>query len=169
MSFILDSSLTVTAIEGFIEFVRRMLKRLKIGFDGRGIYVSLKEEEPKGSIDERIAKIDLAKANLLEGLRAIDELKASAESNKKEAENAIAQINRLSRDKTNLEQELEAIKRVVNADVTAFQRVAGVLGPAEIRRERLLGFVSGVIASVTASGIVALGVWAVKHYILPRI
>jgi chromosome segregation ATPase len=169
MSFLIDSSLGIAAIESFIEFVRRILKRLKIGFDGRGIYVSLKEEETKGSIDERIAKIDLAKANLLEGLRAIDELKTSAETNKKEAENAIEQINRLSRDKTSLEQELEAIRTVVNSDVTAFQRVAGVLGPAEIRRERLLGFVSGIIASATASGIVALIVWMVKHYVLPRV
>src|SRR6476659_1279440 len=142
MSFMLDTSFSVAAIESFIEFVRRILKRLKIGFDGRGIYVALKDEErPKGSIDERIAKIDIAKANLLEGLRAIEDLKQLAEANKKEAGDAIDQLDRLSRDKTHLEQELKAIRSVVNSDVTAFQRVAGVLGPAEIRRERLLGFV----------------------------
>jgi hypothetical protein len=51
MSFMLDTSLSVAAIESFIEFVRRILKRLKIGFDGREIYVALKDEErPKGSM-----------------------------------------------------------------------------------------------------------------------
>jgi hypothetical protein len=106
---------------------------------------------------------------LLEGLRAIEDLKQLAEANKKEAGDAIDQLDRLSRDKTHLEQELKAIRSVVNSDVTAFQRVAGVLGPAEIRRERLLGFVSGVIASITASGIVGLMVWFAKHYVLQRL
>jgi chromosome segregation ATPase len=121
----------------------------------------LDEEKAYGSIDQRIANIDSAKANLIEGLKAIEELKEAAERNRKDAETAIKQIAKLEHDKTSLQQEIAAIKSVVNADVNAFRKVAGVLGPSEIRRERVLGFISGVIASVTASGIVAFIVWVI--------
>lgn len=149
---------------------------MRISFDGTSFYLSFEQEQTERSIDERIAKIDLAKANLLEGLQAIDELKAEAERNKKEVEIAVEQVNRLERNKIDLQSELAAIKTVVQTDVSAFRRVAGVLGPAEIRRERLLGFFSGVVASLVASGIIAATVavirhrewivWAIKHYLL---
>ena len=150
-------------IEAFIEIISGVIRGLtihvaddvSISFQGR----------TKGSIDERIAKIDAAKTNLMESLQAIDELKEEAERNKKEIIIAVEQVNRLEKDKTHLQSELEAIRTIVEADVSAFRQVAG-LGPSEIRRERLLGFLSGVIASLIASSIFLLIVWLVKHFFL---
>ncbi|MDT5063229.1 MAG: hypothetical protein QOH63_3688 [Acidobacteriota bacterium] len=147
----------LSAIESFIEFIYKILKRLRIDVNpSGGIEFRIEPEEKiyKGSIDERIAKIDAAKANLLEGLKAIDELKAAAESNKKEAEIALKQIATLEENKAGLQKELEAIKSVVQSDVDAFRKIAGVPSQATIRRERIIGFISGVIASTISAGIV---------------
>ena len=151
----------------YIEFIVRILKKLRIEFSPSifGVTISLNDEDTyRGSIDERIAKIDEAKANLLEGLRTIDELKEAAEYNKKEAEAALIQIAQLEKDKTSLEQELKSIKDIVQSDVSAFRKVAGVPSPATIRRERIIGFISGVIASVVASGIVWVIVKLIQYF-----
>jgi hypothetical protein len=151
----------------YIDFIVLILKKLGLErslsifgvtftFAGDDIY--------QGSINERIAKIDEAKANLLEGLRAIDELKEAAEYNKKQAEEALIQIVQLEKDKTSLQQELKSIKNIVQSDVNAFRKIAGVPSPAMIRKERIVGFISGVIASIVASGIVWAIVKLIQHF-----
>ncbi|MBC7996550.1 MAG: hypothetical protein IAF58_01305 [Leptolyngbya sp.] len=153
----IEFSFVGNLVNSFINFIYQIIKGLRIRIDGTAIEISVETEQYVSSLDERIAKLDLAKANLIEGLNAIDELKHTAELNKKEVEIAVHQISQLENDKSLLQKELESIKVVVQSDVNAFRKVAGVLGPAEIRRERLIGFISGVIASLTASGII----WAV--------
>lgn len=106
------------------------------------------------TIDERIAMIDSARANLLEGVQAIDELRQQAEQNKKDVANAMQQIALLERDKNSLEEQRKAIAAMIDSDVTAFQRIAGIPSKTAIRRERFIGFISGVIASTVASGVV---------------
>lgn len=147
----------LSVIEKFIEFIYRILKRLRIDLTPTGeirFRIEPEEETYKGSIDERIAKIDAAKANLVEGLKAIDELKEAAETNKKEAEVALKQIAHLEESKAGLQKELEAIKSVAQSDVNAFRKIAGVPTQETIRRERIIGFISGVIASTISAGIV---------------
>ncbi len=136
-----------------IDKIFRLSLRLKA--DSSGISISV-EGPPsyKASLDERIARIDAARSNLLEGLQAIDELKLAAQENKKELEEALIKLEALEKDKANAKEELEQIRHIASADVEAFQKMAGVPSANEVKKERVIGFVSGVLASLIASGII---------------
>ena len=118
-------------LSSYIEIIDKILRFILSDIYG----IKLKPEN-KTSIDERLAKIDIAKTNLSEALKAIDEIKTEAESNKKESENTV--------------------RKLASSDIESFRKVAGILSPSQIKRERIIGFVSGVIASIVASGLVWL-------------
>lgn len=140
-------------LTSYIELVARLLRRLHIRVEGGGISIELGPEQTP-SIDERIAKIESARSNLLEGIRAIDELRETAEVNKREASDALAQIASLQRNKIELERELESVRTVIESDIETFRTMAGLPSAAQIRKERLIGFLSGVLASIVASGVI---------------
>jgi methyl-accepting chemotaxis protein len=145
----------------FVELIAKTIG--KVIANSVGIDISY--EENNQSIDERIKKIELAKENLKEGLLAIEDLEKEAEKNKKEVKDAILKINELNENKTGLEEELKTIKEVISSDVNAFKKVAGIPSQKQIKKERVLGFISGVIASIIASLIVMLAIWAYKNYL----
>jgi hypothetical protein len=60
------------------------------------------------------------------------------------------------------------MQSVLKADVDAFRQVAGVPTATSIRRERLIGFVSGVAASLVAAGIVWGGTALVAYLSVAR-
>ena len=105
-------------------------------------------------IPQRLAKIESAKTYLSDALQAMDDLKIAAENNKQDAKVALVQLEELHKNKHNLEKEIQTLKQLAETDTETFRKVAGILSPAQVRRERLIGFVSGVLASVVASGIV---------------
>lgn len=137
----------------YIEVVAKILRGLHISVGISGISVGF-QEEAQHSLDQRVAKLDAARANLVDGIQAIDQLMAEAQKNKTEIVEAAQQISRLNADKQSLYEELNAIKSLVTADVDAFRKVAGVPTATDIRRERLIGFVSGIVASLIASALV---------------
>lgn len=109
------------------------------------------------NLDERIAKLDAARKNLEDGIDAIENLKIEAERSKVEIAAATLQVEQLAKDKASLSSRLEAMQTVLTADVDAFRQVAGVPNAAAVRRERLVGFVSGVAASLVAAGLLWAG------------
>lgn len=146
------TELVVRIVIIWTEVVNRVLKKLRIIVDDGGIRITTKT-----NIDERIARISEAQKSLIDGLRAIDELKIEAEENKAEIERALVQIAVLEQNKAGLQQELEEVKKIIDADVTTFRQVAGIPSEADITRERnkerIIGFITGVVTSVIASGI----------------
>lgn len=137
----------------YIELVAKILRGLHVTVGISGMSVGF-QEEAQQSLDQRVAKLDAARANLVDGIQAIDQLMAEAQKNKTEIAEAAQQISRLKADKQTLAEELNAIKSVVTADVDAFRKIAGVPTVNDIRRERLIGFVSGVVASLIASALI---------------
>lgn len=131
------------------------VEAVKHFFQERG-WISTPPTQATQSIDDRIAKIDEARNNLVEVLNAIDELRSAAEQNRHDAEVALRQLEKLEQDKASLEKELASVRGIIDADVTTFKQIAGIPSADDIRRERVLGFVTGVISSVVASGIVWL-------------
>jgi len=111
------------------------------------------KEEPHQSVDERIAKIEAARLNLTEALGAIDELKTAAEQNKAELAQALQTLCVTQAEKAIAERELQAVRQIAQNDVGAFQRLAGVQSKRDVARERFVGFLLGVIASVLASAV----------------
>lgn len=146
----------------YFELIDRvLLVGLRVKGDSSGFSISLEGiSPPAGTIDERIAKIDIARENLAESLRAIDELKVAAEDNKKELQEALAKFQLLEKQKANAEIELQEIKRIAQADVETFRKLAGVPTEPEVRKERIIGFVSGVLASLFAAGLIYVGNYA---------
>ena len=104
-----------------------------------------------GSVDERIKYIDQARENLFAALAAVDELKDSAEQNKKELQIALDQISKARSDKTEAENELQNVRKIAQVDVNTFKTLAGIPSRKQIAWERLIGFVLGVAASLIAT------------------
>lgn len=106
------------------------------------------------NLNETLEKLDSARKNLLDGVTTVDELRRKIEEDKAKAAQALQQLAQMEKDKSNLENEMNAIKNLVNSDVDAFRHVAGIPGKKQIQRERIYGFISGVIASLLAAGII---------------
>lgn len=137
----------------YIDIIAKLLRSLRFTVGVAGVSIAY-EEEAQQTLDERIGKLDAARRNLADGIKAIDQLKLDAEKSKTEVAAAALQIEQLSQDKASLSSNLEAVRSVLNADVAAFRQVAGVPTFATIRRERIIGFVSGVAASLVAAGLI---------------
>lgn len=105
------------------------------------------------SIDERLSKIDSAKKALMESLSAIEELKKEAVNNKKEFEKTILDLNKIKTDKTTLETEYHSLKQLSSRELDSLKAILGI---PDKNKERLIGFISGIIASLIASAIIFL-------------
>jgi len=109
------------------------------------------------SIDERIAKLDTARENLIETLGAIDEMSSEAQRHKEEINVLSSQLEHASKEKEMLEQQVEATRLISEIDADSFRKIAGLPTRRQIAWERFIGFVLGVVASITASGLWWIG------------
>jgi hypothetical protein len=107
----------------------------------------------RASVDERIAKIEVAKRNLTEALEAMEELQQAAEENKAELATAIERLGLAQKERSSAERELEAVRGIAQSDIEVFKKLAGVPSRMAIAKERFIGFLLGICASVIASGL----------------
>jgi len=103
--------------------------------------------------DERIAKIDVARENLEDALVALSELKRDAHQNKVELREALRKLDEARMSHAAETTQLHQIRAIAEADITAFRRMAGI-NPV---RERFVGFLAGIAASLIAAGLWQLG------------
>lgn len=122
------------------------------------------ENESSQTIDERLAKIEIAKNNLMDSIKAIEELKAEAEKNKIEANLALNKLLQFKAEKEQAEKELSLVKTIAESDISTFKKIAGIPDNKEKNRDRLIGFVSGIFASLIASGLIYFGISIYKSY-----
>ena len=127
---------------------------LRFGVKGGFPYAELLPGEASSeTVDQRLEKIEMAKRNLEDALGAIEELQRAAEENKVELAAAIERLNTAQEQRISAERELQAVRAIAQSDVAVFQKLAGVPSKFDIAKERVVGFVLGVLASVAASGI----------------
>jgi hypothetical protein len=140
------------AVADFItgDLAASLVTKLTATVTGLDISVGLQQKRP---IDERIARLDEARAALSEGLDAIDELRQDATRAKAEHTTVVLSLEAALANRDDAEKKLEAVRGIIAQDVNAFREIAGV---SDVRKERLIGFGSGVCASVLAS---ALWTW----------
>lgn len=135
-------------------FDRILGARVRLQGDESGLSVSLERPDNRvGSVDERIAKLDVAREHLADALFAIDGLKHSAEDSKVELAELQRRFAVLEEQKVSAETKLAGIKEVTRTDIEAFRTLAGI---PNVRRERLIGFVSGLTASLIATALIFL-------------
>lgn len=132
--------------------------------DGKPTVEFFPERTERVNVDQRIQKIDAARRNLCEALDAIDELKAAAEENKTELSIALELLNTVRTDQKSAERELTAVRDIAKSDIEVFQRLAGVPSQKQIAKERFVGFLLGVTASIVAAAIWQLGAWTWQQY-----
>jgi hypothetical protein len=93
--------------------------RIRIGLGPLGnIDVSLSTPFTRESIDERLKKIESARRSLSEALEAMDELKVTAESNRRDLDALTTAIAKAESDKADLNAQLEALRRLATIDST---------------------------------------------------
>jgi hypothetical protein len=127
-----------------------------------GVEVKVLPWEPKPApIDERLAKLEVARAALSDSLSAIEDLQSEAEIRKKEHAEISSKLQSTLANKDDAERKLQSIKSLIIQDVEAFQALAGV---PDVRRERLIGFGSGVAASIIASIIYTIANILLKRF-----
>src|ERR1035437_801511 len=148
-------------VSNYIEFIAKSLSNILVKSNSKNPLLRF-EEEKNSSIDARIKKIDLAKNNLLEGLTAINDLQLEASKNKKDVELAVKQLEELRNNKASLENEVESIKKIIDSDINSFKKIVGVPSSKDIRSERIIGFISGIAASIIASLLVLGGIGLFK-------
>ena len=148
------------SIKTFFDLIEKSSRKFRLSkVNIMGLEITI--DEDKGSIDERIKKIETAKQSLLEGLSAIEELEKEAEKNKLELEDVLTKLSEIKKDKTNKETELNNIRQITAADVSAFKILAGVPTENEKRKDKIVAFCYGVAASIIAAGII----WGVPKLI----
>ena len=104
---------------------------------------SVAAERPK-PVDQRLARLDDAKAALAESLAALDELQLEAERSKAEHALTQAALEKALSSKKDAEAQLAEVREIMAGEVSAFQVVAGV---TDVRKERLIGFFNGILSS----------------------
>jgi hypothetical protein len=109
--------------------------------------------EPRQSVDERIEQIEAARLNLVEALDAMDELKFAAEMNKLELAATLQTLETTQTQSASAEKELEAVREIAKSDISVFQKLAGIPSRSQVAKERLIGFLLGIAASVLASAV----------------
>lgn len=144
---------TINKIFGWSLKLKASSKGVSLSFENSLIY--------NETLDKRIEKIDAARFNLLEGLRAIDELKISAKENKSELEATLIKLKILENNRLIAKNELEQVKHIASTDIDTFKKMAGVQTIKDIKKERIIGFISGIFASFIAT----VAIISIKHVI----
>lgn len=144
-----------------VDTVGRLLKnlRLRLNLDPLAPFspsISIEYTSSRRA-DERIERLEDARKALSEGLQAVEDLKQEAEKNKQDSVQALATLAKLREHNASLSQQIEASKTIIESDIDAFRKIAGIPSEREQRRDKLLGFWTGVLASIVAAVLWALG------------
>jgi hypothetical protein len=146
--------LAVTAAAKAVDGLVR-LARIRIGLGPLGnIDVSLSTPFTRESIDERLAKIESARSSLTDALGAMDELKVTAESNRRDLDSLTAAIAKAESDKADLNAQLEALQQIATIDSGIVREALHLPTSVDIWKERIYGFLIGII-----SGFVVTFAW----------
>lgn len=119
----------------------------------KGVKFSWVDVVAKGTLDERISKIDHARENLRDALAAMEEMHVEAEQNRRALEALKQSVTDAESKQASAKNELDNIRTLANLDTEAVRNVLGVPTVAQKWVERALAFVLGVVASLLAAWI----------------
>ncbi|TIT66270.1 MAG: hypothetical protein E5W90_12990 [Mesorhizobium sp.] len=103
------------------------------------------------TLDERLQKIEVAKANLLEAVEAIEELKIEAEDNRAALAELTKAVTARKSEKDDMDAELASVRSLMELETGTVQRIFRVPTRAQVWAERFVGFLMGVAASLVAA------------------
>lgn len=150
-----DGKLSLGVVSKIVdEWARAARFRIGLGPLGR-VDVSYVGPITVESIDERLAKIELARDSLTSALAAMDDLKVTAESNRNDLERLTAAITTAEMEKADLNAQLEAVRQLAAIDSDVVRETLRI--PTEIDKwtERIWGFIVGGIVA----GLLSTMIW----------
>lgn len=149
-------------IVNIVDSLKKLLIRSKIRVDLP--FIQWEINTTSSSIDDRLSKLNDAKAALESGLQAIGELKVDATRHKSEVRSALEKLAQLTRETKVLEGQKEEIAEVLDSNISAFRMAVGIPSKAEQNKDKILGFISGVLASLVAAALIYGGTEGYKYY-----
>jgi hypothetical protein len=153
--------------EAIVAFQQRI--RVRWGVRLFGLEVTLLPSKASETIDARLEKIEIARSSLSDALTAIDDLKHTAEQNKRDLAALIESIDRAETEKSKLHGQVETLKTLAELDSERVRKGLGLPTAVDLWRERIYGFVFGIVAAVVGALIWEGGVkplWE-KYYTVP--
>jgi hypothetical protein len=150
-----DLVVTLLATE-LVRFAKRL--NVKFGIKILGFEIGVGPAETTETIDARLQKIEVARTSLVEALSAMDELKTMAEKNKSDLADLIAAINRAEHQKVSLDEEVHTLRALAALDSEGVRKGLKLPTAVDLWRERIYGFIFGLIAAVLGSFIWELAV-----------
>lgn len=137
-------------------FFRLSARLVSVGEIQIGITATRPDDRP---LDDRVAKLEVAREALVESLAAIDQMQTDARVAKDEYATNRRNLQAILESKQDAEAKLADIRAAMKQDVAAFQELAGV---PNLNRERWIAFFAGVLASTISAALVALAtfVWS---------
>jgi hypothetical protein len=145
VTMLVDPMVTALA-EVIVDLLRK--RGVKFAIRAFGMEVKLAPSKASETIDTRLEKIETARSNLADALIAMDELKDAAEDNKRDLAALSASIERAEGEKTSLHGELESLKALAAIDSASVRKGLGLPTAVDVWRERIYGFLFGIVAAV---------------------
>jgi hypothetical protein len=127
----------------YIDFIQSIL--LKIGL-ARFSSLNVRVKEG-GGVAERLARVESVHTRLTGVVETMEELKKVEEENKTALAQALEDLATVSRQRSS-GPEVEAVARLGNIDMEAVRRFAGALPEEQVKRQRIIGFLAGIITTV---------------------
>ena len=154
----------VQSIVMYLRLVEKLLKVVHIRF--RGVQIGPIEFELKqrtdSSYQETIEKIDATRQHLRDAIAAVDTLQTEIETRKGELDKLLASVRSTEEQKQLIDQEYEFSHKLLAEDKERLKEVLGFYQVPVSGKDKVLGFVGGVLASLVAAGVWALATYFIK-------
>jgi hypothetical protein len=132
--------------------------RVRVSIASLGVELTLSGPLARESIDERLAKIEVARESLTDALQAIDALKQESEENKRDLEKLAGAIRKAEMEKANLHSQLDALKDIAALDSSVVRQALKLPTEIDIWRDRIIAFAFGIAASTVAAVVWEYGI-----------
>jgi len=128
----------IDLIERIIEFVERVNRKKKIS---------------KAPLGDTLLKVESAHEHLTDAIEAIDLIREQAISERTRLDALLSEVEQKRNEYNEATKDLEITQDLLNRDREKLQSSLGI----NTTREKLIGFISGVVASIFATAIWVLG------------
>jgi hypothetical protein len=118
-----------------------------------GIEGTVKSPFHRETVDERLAKIEIARHSLQDALGAVESLRTTAEQNKRDLEDLSLAIAKAESEKRGINEQLAALKQIAQFDGGAVRSALGLPTTVDIWKGYIVAFLFGIAASIVAAAV----------------
>lgn len=121
--------------------------------DGKSRIVLFPSRAYRKSAERTDSESNVARESLQAAFDAVKRLQDDAFASEQALAHTSETLQAVHEKKALADRELESVRQIAASDITAFQKLAGVPSPTQVARERFIGFILGVLASLLATAV----------------